>query len=349
MDPRLVLLPAIVFVVTVVTHLLAIRVFPRLGLLDFPQRYGLSRARLPYPTGILLVAIFLITFALLFSLGMREWGLIIAIVLLAIVSFVDDRTPLPFWLRLSVQVLAAVLIFAAGSRIYTITNPLGGILKLDAWSMTVPVFGSLPVLSGLFTIGWLMLAVNALNWFDGISGQVSTTSTIGFLLLGCLAYFRNDQPDVALLAFVLAAIALACVFFDFPPAKVLMGDSGSMFFGFMLGVLGIYQGGKVAMTFVVLGIPLVDAVFVIARRVLQGKSPFKGDNDHLHHRLLAKGLSKRTIVVLMATISATLGASALFLGTPEKAMLGVLLVVIVGMCTVISRKSSAHSRSAMTD
>jgi UDP-GlcNAc:undecaprenyl-phosphate/decaprenyl-phosphate GlcNAc-1-phosphate transferase len=181
-----------------------------------------------------------------------------------------------------------------------------------------------------------MLTVNALNWFDGIPGQVSTTSTIGFTLLGCLAYFRNDQPEIALLAFMLAAIALACVLFDFPPPKVLMGDSGSMFFGFMLGLLGVYQGGKVATAFVALGIPLIDAGFVVLRRMSKGKSPFKGDQEHLHHRLLAMGLGKRTIVLMMATISAALGISALFLDTAGKAVQGALLIGIVGIMTVLS-------------
>ncbi len=339
MDPRMFyVLPAVVLAFAVVANYAALIVFPKLGLLDFPERYGLKRGRIPYPTGIVAVALFLITFCSVFPIGAQESGMVAAIALLALVSFIDDRKPLPFWLRLAMQVVAALIVFAAGSRIYSITNPLGGVLKLDTLIVDIPGVVSLPVISGIFTIGWLMLTVNALNWFDGIPGQVSSLSAIGFALLGFLALLRNNQPEVAMIAFILAAIALACVFFDFPPPKMLMGDTGSMFFGFMLGLLGIYQGGKVATAFVALGIPLIDAAFVVTRRVLRGASPFKGDRDHLHHRMLDAGMGKRTVVLLMAGISGVLGVSALFLDTTGKALLGAALVAIVGILTILTRR-----------
>jgi len=187
---------------------------------------------------------------------------------------------------------------------------------------------------------WLGLTMNALNWFDGIPGQVSSISTIGFLMLGLLAFSsRVNQPELGLIAFILAGIALACVMFDFPPPRVLMGDTGAMFFGLMLGVLGIYQGGKVATAFLALGIPLVDAFFVITRRILRGSSPFKGDRDHLHHRLLARGWSARSIVILIAVIGSAFGVTALFMTTVEKGIALIVLFFVTGVMTFISRKT----------
>ncbi len=282
---------------------------------------------------------FLVLYPMIFSVGAQEQGVIAAILLLGIVAFIDDRSPLPFSFRLSVQVLIAFLIFVAGSRIYTITGPLGGYIKLDSFLITIPQLGTLPVLSGIFTVIWLMLTINALNWFDGIPGQVSLLSTIGFLLLGCLTLFRAHQPDIALLCFTLAAIALAAAAFDFPPAKVLMGDSGSMFFGLMLGLIGIYQGGKVATAFLVLGIPLIDAVFVVLRRMHRGSSPFKGGRDHLHHLLLEKGWSQRQVVLFTAAISAIFGTTALFLSTAGKAIeIVVLILLMIGIHRYADKK-----------
>ncbi len=338
MQAHLLLFPPLLFIATIIAHLGAITFFPKLGLLDFPHRYGLTRKRIPYPTGIIAVALFLIAFLSLFTMTLQAAGLIAAVLLLAGVSFADDRRQLPFWLRLTAQIFAAMLIVAAGSRIYTITNPLGGIIKLDQWTIGVPVFGSLPVLSGLFTVVWLLLTINALNWFDGIPGQVSLISSVGFLLIGCLAYFRNGQPDTALLALLLCAIATGSAIFDFPPGKVLMGDTGSMFFGLTLGLLGIYEGGKVATAFLAIGIPLADAGFVIVRWLLRGRSPFKGDHDHLHHRLLARGLGKRSIVLLLAGISGSLGLTALFLDTAGKAMQVGMLLMIVAALTLLTAK-----------
>lgn len=326
----MILTVTIVFLVAFGGYALARKTFPAFGLLDFPERYGLKRERLPYPTGIVAVLVFVAISIPMLPIGQKEIGMLIGVLLLAVTCFVDDRTPLPSWLRLLIQLLIVSLIFATGSRIYTLTNPFGGYLKLDSFVLQTSLFGSLPVLSGMFTIGWLLLTINALNWFDGIPGQVNVIATIGFSMLGCLALFRNNEPDIALLSFSLAAIAGAGAFFDFPPAKMLMGDTGSMFFGLMLGLLGVYHGGKVATAFLALGIPLIDALFVIIRRIFRGSSPFKGGKDHLHHLLLDRGWSERKIVLLTAIIGSVFGGSALFLSTTEKAIAGLVLIMIVG-------------------
>lgn len=334
-------LPAIsAFVLAVLGYFLCLKIFPKLGLLDFPDRYGLKRARLPYPTGIVAVVVFLAVFAVTTPLAMREYGIMLAVATLAVTTFIDDRTPLPSWFRLLVQVAVAFIVFAAGSRIYTLTSPIGGILKLDSLVVSAGPLGTLPVMSGIFTIAWLLLTINALNWFDGVSGQVSVISMIGFLMLGLLAYFRNGETDTAEIAFVLAAIAAAGIFFDFPPGKLLLGDTGSMFFGLMLGLLGVYHGGKVATIFLALGIPLLDAAFVIIRRLARGQSPLKGGHDHLHHLLLKKGWSPRHIIGLTAALGTTFGVIALFLNTAQKGIAFVLLfIVILGLTKYASTKA----------
>jgi len=304
---QLIVIPLVAFAVCALLHLGALQHFPKWNLLDYPERYGHKRKRLPYPTGIIAASTFLLFLFLLELFYMQSVGVGLAVLILALYAFADDRTPLPSWMRLAVQVLIAIIIFATGSRIYTITNPLGGIagigdlIKLDTLDIMTVGFGPLPFWSGVFTVVWLLLTINALNWFDGIPGQVSVLSTIGFLTIGFLSISeRVNQPELALLAFVLAGIALACLLFDFPPPKVLMGDTGAMFFGLMLGVLTIFAGGKVATAFLVLGVPLIDSGLVIARRIAKGKSPFKGSTkgEHIHHRLLEKGWSERRIILL---------------------------------------------------
>lgn len=332
------------FVLAVLGYSLCIRFFPILGLLDFPERYGLRRARLPYPAGIVAVATFLIVFSLTTPIGLKEYGVILAVALLSLTAFIDDRTPLPSWIRLLVQIVAALIVFAAGSRIYTLTSPFGGILKLDSLVIHAGALGALPVLSGVFTVAWLLLTINALNWFDGISGQVSVISMIGFLMLGLLAYFRNGETDTAEIAFVLTAIAAAGIVFDFPPGKLLLGDTGSMFFGLMLGLLGVYHGGKVATIFLALGIPLLDAAFVIIRRIVRGQSPLRGGRDHLHHLLLDKGWSPRQIILLTALLGSAFGIIALFLTTAQKGIAFVVLTILVFVLTRYALRRQPTSR-----
>ena len=346
----LIVIPLLAAACAAGSHLAALRLFPRWGLLDFPERYGLQRGRLPYPTGIIAVITFLAFFLALEPFTPKAAGLAAAIAILGASSFLDDRAPLPPLLRLGVQATAGSLVFLSGTHIYTLTNPLpslgGEVISLDILSPVVPGIGSVPVLSGIFTVFWLGLTINALNWFDGIPGQVSTLSTIGFLTIGFLSLSeRVGQPQLALLAFVLAGIAAASLLFDFPPPKVVVGDTGAMFFGLMLGVLTIYAGGKVATAFLVLGVPLIDLFLVVLRRVMKRRSPLKGSarGEHLHHRLLARGWNPRSVILLTAGIGTVFGSAAIFMDTYQKFLAGLALLALMVLLTIYSRPRQTDS------
>lgn len=334
----LLLLPLLAFLVTVILHAAAVKLFPRLGLLDFPQRYGFERKPIPYPTGILAIVLFVIFFTVVQPLTPENIALLGGTLLLGIVCFIDDRRPLPPAVRLLVQLIAAVIIVGGGIRIGSITNPLPGTLGPDG--SIVLGQGWLKMLSIVFTVLWLLFTINALNWFDGIPGQVSMLSTIAFITIGCLSLSeRVDQPALALLSFLLAGISLGILPFDLSPPKLLMGDTGAMFLGLMIGVLTIYSGGKVATAFLVLGVPLIDVLFVVARRLRRGEAPWKGNarDQHLHHRLLKKGWSSRQVIALTASIGALFGITALFLSTWEKVIAGLLLLLVMLALSTYSR------------
>lgn len=329
--------PFAALTITVGLYLIALRAFPRWALLDFPEQYGHARKPIPYPTGIIAVVTFLGLFVTLNAWTLQSAGLVFSVLLLALITFIDDRVRLPSSYRLLTQAIIGFLIFATGSRIYTLTNPLEGIVggdlvKLDTFDIQSSLFGPLPFWSGLFTIFWLGLTMNALNWFDGIPGQVSVLSVLGFLTIGFLSLSsRVHQPELAQVAFILSAIAAGGLIFDFPPNKVLMGDTGAMFFGLMLGVLTIYSGGKVATAFLVLGVPLIDLFIVIVRRLLKQSSIFRGNekDEHLHHRLLARGWSARQIIALTASLGLSFGVTALFLSTKGKFIAALLLLIVM--------------------
>lgn len=342
------------FAGTTLLHLLALRLFPRIGLLDFPGRYGLARRPIPYPTGILAILAFLVFFIVFeATLAKKPWspqalGLIAGILILGSVTFRDDRRPLPSSLRLAAQVLVALVIFLTGTRIYTLTNPLAaltGIEVLPLHTLQIPVaaLGYPSILGMLFTVLWLGLTMNALNWFDGIRGQVSVLSVLGFATIGLLSLSdRVGDFSLGLISFSLAGIALACLIFDRPSPLALLGDTGAMFFGLLLGVLTIFTGGKVATGFLVLGVPLIDSFLVIVRRMLKGKSVFQGDaqNEHLHHRLLRKGWTEWQITALTAGLGAAFGSTALFLSTTEKFLAAMALFLIMLLLSIYSGRTS---------
>lgn len=350
------LLPALTFLLCFTFHLLALKLFPKLNLLDQPKKYNLKRNPIPYPTGILCVITFLLIFTTFSNVTVQALGVILGVTLLGLISFIDDRHPLPSWLRLFIQILVAILIFATGTRIYTITNPLEGIagmgdlIKLDLWDLAAPWVGPLPIVSGFFTVVWLGLTINALNWFDGIPGQVSVLSVIAFTIIGLLSLSdRVNQPEIALLCFIIGGISMAALCFDIPLIKsnrVLMGDTGAMFFGLLIGVLTIYAGGKVATAFLVLGVPLIDSLIVVTQRILKGRNPLKGSQsgEHLHHKLLSIGWSPLQIIALTAVLGSTFGITALFLSTKEKFVAAIVLaLILIGLHTLTSRKLTAIS------
>lgn len=350
MDETLLLvIPSSAFLLSLVLFGLSLVLFPRLGLLDFPERYGLTRRRIPYPTGIVAVIVFLLFYSLLAPASMKTACTLLAVALLGISSFIDDRTPLPPLLRLSLQTIIALVLFVGGARILSFTNPLESlmgpaVLRLDAWNVTLPALGAIAPLSALFTILWIGLTVNALNWFDGLPGQVSSLSTIGFLTIGFLSLSeRVNQPFLALISFILAAIALAALLFELRPATMVLGDSGAMFFGLLLGLLTIYSGGKVATAFLVLGVPLIDFIIVIARRLRKRKNPLRGNavDEHLHHRLLRKGWNRGSIVLLTACIGTAFGLSALFFSTQEKFLAALVLFLVMLLLSWYSKPVKA--------
>lgn len=319
------------------------KIFPKLGLLDRPHKYGLKRKPLPYPGGIIFTVIFIFNILVFMPLTGKYIGFIIAILILASISFFDDRIGISPSIRLFAQIIIAVIIAFSGIGITVISNPLGGSpLILDQFQTTIRLFGytqTFSLLSCLFTILWIVLFVNTLNWLDGIPGMVSGVSGIGFFVIFLLSLFLSlranvgqdeiiNAQQIAQLAVVGVGMTLAFLFFDFSPPKMIMGDSGSMVLGFIIAVLAIYSGSKIATTFLVLGFPVLDAIIVIIRRIYRKKSPLKGDLGHFHHRLLRVGFSERKTLLTMYFICFVFGILALFIGTQGKFFAIIFMVVL---------------------
>ena len=336
-------LPAIsALILTILSIVIALKVFPKLGLMDKPEKYGLKRKAIPYPGGILLYVIFLITTLIFFEPTLKLMGLLIACGILVFVSFLDDRISLPPWLRLLVQIFVAMILVVVGVGIATITNPFGGYIALDQIKFVLQ-FGDTAVtvmaLSGIFTIIWVLLLTNTMNWLDGIPGMVSGITVIGGLTLFFLSISEIvNQPEVATLSIIVAMIALGFWIFDFYPPKIIIGDSGSMFFGLLLATLAIFSGGKIATAFLILGFPILDALYVIIYRIYNRRAPWKGGEwdkyrkaVHLHHRMLQFGLSERQVLALIYLLCAAFGVTALFLGTRGKFW----AIVIIAFLTIV--------------
>ncbi|MFA6520946.1 MAG: MraY family glycosyltransferase [Candidatus Gracilibacteria bacterium] len=332
-------LPAAVsFLLTFAGIKVILKVFPKLGLLDKPGDYGLTRKPVPYSAGIIFFIVFLICTLIFVDITKPIAGVIFAGLLVTTVSFLDDRFKLSPFLRLFVQFLAGVIVVLAGVKIQLINTPFGTPLMLDSFQFKF-FTETIWILSGIAIVIWLILMMNVMNWLDGIPGLssgISAIAQISIFILSMQQFHVVDQSALIIISSVLAASCVAFLIFDFSPPKLLMGDSGSMFLGFMLGALSIISGGKFATALLIMGFPVLDAFWVILKRILRGKSPMSGDLSHFHHKLLNVGLSARKALIFNFAICAVFAAIALLLGTTKGKAIALLSVfLIMGIAGVV--------------
>jgi len=280
-------------------------------------------------------------------------GLIFASLLLLFYGVWDDLKNLKAKYQFAFQALAAMILIGAGVRVDYITNPFGGAVRLDQWQVCSDAGGiCFSVLGSLFIFIWLIGMMNVMNWLDGIDGLAAGIGLIGSVILFLLSLNPDvNQPPLGILAAALAGVLIGFLVFNFHPAKVFLGTSGSIFLGFMLGSLAIFSGGKIATALLIMGLPILDALWVIWQRFKSGSSIFQADKRHLHHKLLESGFSQNQIVGLFAFTSGVFAVSALFLQSRGKIVALLLLLVVVILLAKLSlvlsglmaRKSSGET------
>jgi UDP-GlcNAc:undecaprenyl-phosphate/decaprenyl-phosphate GlcNAc-1-phosphate transferase len=314
-------------ILTTLLTILAIKIFPKIGLLDQPKKYGLKRAPIPYFGGLVIFVSFVVATFIFLPLSTEIIGLLIGASLITAVSFYDDLKGLPPIFRLAVQIFAAGILIFSGVGIQGISNPFGGVINLNFLG-----------LAKIFTICWIVILMNSLNWLDGVPGLSSGITGLAALALFFLAVRPNfhffDQTAVISLAAILAGAAISFTFFNFSQPKILLGDTGSMLLGFILASLAIFSGGKIATAALVLGVPLLDAIFVVLRRLKEKRSPLTGDLGHLHHRLLAIGFSKRMVVLIFYAMAIIFGSVAIFIPSSFGKFIA-FIILLLGFSMVI--------------
>jgi len=266
------------------------------------------------------------------NLTINHWlGFFAGGIFLMIGGFLDDKYNLKPSRQFIWPILAIICVILGGVQIEKITNPFGGFLYLGWISAALIAF-------------WLLGMMYTTKLLDGLDGLVCGLTAIGaFIIFLFTMSPKYYQPDVGLAALALAAACLGFLLFNWYPAKVFLGEGGSLFLGYCLGVLAVISGGKIAIALLVMGIPILDVVWTILRRLLAGKNPFKSaDRQHLHFRLLDAGLSPRKSVLFYYVISIIFGASALILQSLGKvlalAVLGVIMVLAIVFFTYLDRK-----------
>lgn len=322
---------------------LVIRLARRQQVVDDPQHHPerkQQRALMPLLGGWVIYLV--IIGALLWLLPMLTQGYLLPKQLLGILcaagiimlgGTIDDIWGLPPQRQIIFPIVATIVIIAVGIGPSYITNPVGGVWRLDQWQLTVLTWQGIPYyftfLADMFTIGWLLVTMYTTKLLDGLDGLVPGITVIGGLIIFFLSISpKIGQPETGVIALVLAGAAAGFLIWNMAPAKIYLGEGGALLTGFMLGVLAILSGGKIATLLLILGLPMIDLVWVVIRRVwIEHKSPFSGDTLHLHYQLRLLGMSDRSIALVYYIVTLLFGVSTLWFSGVIKLILLIILAL----------------------
>jgi UDP-GlcNAc:undecaprenyl-phosphate GlcNAc-1-phosphate transferase len=318
---------AISFVLTPVARTQA----RRFGMVDRPDHRRVNTRPVPRAGGIAVAIAFLVVGLAIVVFGSDlpvvdrrpglETGDLLALLvggaLAAVIGLADDYFDLRARWQLLGQLALAGGAVALGIGIALVNDPFGGgVLRFDGLVLVA------------ITVVWIVGMINSVNFIDGLDGLSSGICLIAALTLGVISLTTQiGQPLVALLCFALAGALLGFLRWNFHPAAVFAGTSGTMFMGYTLALLSVLGSAKVAVALLVLGVPIIDTFWIIVRRVVARRSPFTPDRGHIHHRLLDLGLSHRQTVLLIYGICVALAVLSLVLSGEDQvyAFLGVFV------------------------
>lgn len=287
---------------------------------------------LPRLGGVAICFAFLATEALITLLApsFPKWGpsvsvrpatiILIPACLVFLLGVYDDLRGARPWMKFTVQGLAGAMLFFGGLRILAVPVVFGD-----------RHFGG--ALGLVLTVVWVIGITNAFNLIDGLDGLAAGSALFSTLVVFIVALVSHSHW-LALATIVLAGSILGFLRFNFNPATIFLGDSGSLFIGFLLSAFALQGATKapttvaVAIPVVSFGLPILETGISILRRLISGRPVFTGDREHIHHKLLDRGLSHRQVVIVLYAVSGVFAMLSLFLLWPTGSTLGLVLAVV---------------------
>lgn len=340
-------MPSIYFIISLLAGIgstLAVRWLARQwGIMDHPSSdRKIHREPTPLLGGLAVFLSFFFTlylagnYLLAGSLQFHHWfGVFVGGAIIMIGGALDDRYSLKPGHQIIFPILAVLAVVAGGVGIEKVTNPLGGYLYLEQFKLPMlmwqGVWHYFVVWADVFTIVWLFGMMYTTKLLDGMDGLVTGMTAVGgFVIFLFTTTTRYYQPDVGLAALILSGACLGFLIFNWHPASIFLGEGGSLFLGYILGVLAVISGGKIAIALLIMGIPILDVAWTIVRRLIKGKNPFKfADRQHLHFRILDRGFTQRQTALIFYAFALLFGLSGLFLQSIGKVYALVVLVIIM--------------------
>ena len=321
----------------VITYILVpinIKFSKKQKLISYPYTRGIHSVPTPIAGGLSFgIPIIIIQFLIYFifpELGSQFLYLSVGGSLMLLLGFLDDKTKLSAKYKLIFQIVIITIIYFSGFSIKLLTNPFGSTIILGYFSYPV-------------TIMWFLLVVNAFNLIDGLDGLASGIALIVATVLLSVGILKSNQI-IIFSSLALIGANLAFLKYNFYPARIFMGDTGSLFLGFNIAAISIIGNaefkGITSMTLLVpiiaLAIPIMDTIYAILRRANKKKNIFQADKEHIHHKLHEIGLSQKNIALISYFITLLFGLIAFgFSFSSKKVLLSILLFLLFILIIVV--------------
>lgn len=315
---------AVAFAASILLTPLVRRLAFRIGAVDRPNYRKVHATIMPRIGGLAIFGAFLIGYLLLRPEDEHATGILIGALIIIITGFLDDMFDITAKAKIVGQLAAAIVVVTwGGLQIDFINLPFLG--QFDFGYLSIPI-----------TIIWIIGITNAINLIDGLDGLAAGVSTIALITIAIMAIIMGN-PFVMATAAILAASSFGFLFFNFHPAKIFMGDTGSLFLGFMISVLALLGFKNVAfisliIPVIMLGVPISDTFFAIVRRIRMKQKVTAPDKSHLHHCLLDAGFSHRQTVLIIYGLAALFGVAAILFS--QATVLGSILLLIVMLIAI---------------
>lgn len=306
------------------------KIAEKIGAIDIPKdERRVHKKPIPRLGGLAIYTASIISILVFLPIDKTTITVLIGATIIAITGIIDDMKPLKARTKLVFQILASVVLLLGDVKIDFITNPFSKgntLFYLKAFSIPI-------------TILWVVGITNTINLIDGLDGLAAGVASIASMSLFFVAKKIGDT-NIMILSIIIAGACLGFLPYNFNPAKIFMGDTGSLFLGYMLAVISIEGVMKSAATIaivvpiLILGLPIFDTTFAIFRRLLNGRPIMEADKGHLHHRLLAKGFNQKQTVLILYLISAVFGVCAVLVARSNSRQ-GVIIAWVVVILAII--------------
>ena len=314
----------VTFLMSVLLVPVAKKVAQHIGAIDYPNERKVHKKPMPRLGGIAIFGAFLLGYILYGEITTQMISILIGAFIILLIGIFDDVKPIKARYKFLVQIIAALIVVIYGQVYFSEITFLGFHFYFN------------PFFSYFLSTFFIVAISNAINLIDGLDGLASGISTIYFFTISAIAIILNKVAGLDFnLAIIMLGSTLGFLVYNFPPATIFMGDSGSLFLGFMISVIALVTYKVAALTsliipIVILAIPIFDTILAIFRRILKGENIGSPDKEHFHHQLLKLNFSPRVSIIIIYLINILFAIVSIFyaIGNTQEAIVLYLILML---------------------